>query len=175
MLELAAESKLLSVLQDPGQFHVAWETLIFNGALPGFSFFHESDPKGLLLSPERSAAFLGKLAHLAQPFITSQPNARTHLVWSNLQPNLPDTVENVIPWKDFVLTEARYIRVKDLGRKLFGSATTFSFLSTPTDMSSELGGQNDVIVVPLPRNDSYEGDPLLYESILTNVFDIQRT
>lgn len=169
VLRLATDGSLTQVLDDSTSFHLAWDALILNRDLPGFSFFHEEKPKELLADPERRAAFLGKLRHLSRPFVSPAPNVQTHVFWSNLQPNLPDTVENVIPWDGFVLSQARYDEAKALGRRIFGDATTFSFLSTPQDMDIALADQPDVHVFDLPRGPEYKGDPRLYDALLSGL------
>ena len=168
VLRHAVTGTLTRTLEDDDQFHVAWDAFILHRDLPGFSCFHEDTPHDLLADPYRRSAFVGKLRHLARPFEAAQ-GVRTHLVWSNLQPNLPDTVENVIPWDDFILSAQRYSEVKALASRLFGEDTGFSFLSTPQDMEASLNTQPDVHMIDLPRGDAYEGDPFLYNDILTGV------
>lgn len=165
VLRHAADGSLERILKDDHKFHVAWDALILHRELPSFSFFHEETPHDLLADPDRRSDFVGKLLYLAQPFVTP-PGIRTHLVWSNLQPNLPATVDNVIPWGEFNLTERRYDTAKSLGRRLFGAETTYSFLSTPQDIETSLTAQQDVHVINLPRGEAYEGDPFLYDEIL---------
>lgn len=169
ILQLAADGTLEETLRDPTRFHVAWDTLILNTGLPGFSFFHEDTPHALLAEPERRDAFLGKVAHLAEPFTDPDPHLHTHLIWSNLQPNLPDTVRNVIDWEEFTLTESRYDRCKSLAGRLFGPHTMLSFLSTPQDMSPALSRQPDVYIHDIPRDATYTGAPDLYDSLLRRV------
>ena len=119
-LELVNARRLSDTLSDLSLFRPEYGSLIFNAALPGFSFFHEKEPDALLADPDRAAAFFGKLSHLADPFVAPDLSLRTHIVWSNIQPNLPDTVENVIPWASFQLTHDRYNRAKDTCRMIFG-------------------------------------------------------
>lgn len=169
VLRLVAEGQLSSVLHDAELYSVGWDALILNEKLPGFTFFHEDTPAALLSDPARRGDFIGKLDHLGQPFVTPARDVHTHLIWSNLQPNLPDTVENVIQWDDFRLTEDRYTEVCKLGRQVFGPATTVSFLSTPQDMQLSAQGLPGVHVFDVPRSDAYQGDPLLYDVILRKV------
>lgn len=172
ILSLVAHGRLPAILEDENGFNVAFDALIVHDALPGFSFFHEETPQQLLGNPSRSAAFRGKIRHLAQPFLSPSPEQHTHLVWSNLQPNLPDTVENVIPWSDFVLTEARYQRAKALGHRIFGHSTTFTFLTTPEDTTLASHAYPDVRVIPLARSAAYEGDPMLYDTVLREALQL---
>ena len=167
-LEPVNAQRLSDRLSDVSLFRAEYGSLIFNAALPGFSFFHEKDPEALLADPDRAAAFLGKLSHLAEPFIAPDLSLRTHIVWSNIQPNLPDTVENVIPWASFQLTQDRYIRAKDACRMIFGQGCAFSFISTPADLDDALSNQPDVHAVDLPRGPDYKGAPTLFEDILKN-------
>lgn len=166
VLRRAAASDLMPVLGDGELYYLAQQTLIFNTALPGFSFFHEATPQQIIDDQTRRAAFLGKIAHLAEPFVAPPAGVRTHLVWSNLQPNLPDTVENVFDWETFQLTPARYAEVKTLGRRIYGVDTTFSFLSTPQDMQASLADREDVHCFDIPRSEAFKGDDDLYEEVL---------
>lgn len=169
LLDMAAEGQLREVLLDEKQYTVAWNTLILNAAIPGLSFFHEDTPVALLEDKQRREAFIGKVTHLAQPFLTPHTEAETHLVWSNLQPNLPDTVENVIPWPDFILTEERYAHAKSICRRIFGARTSVHFLTTPQDCGLTEKDRPDVHVMNLPRGQDFKGDPLLYEPILRRI------
>ena len=150
-------------------FHVAWDALILHRNLPGFSFYHEETPHDLLADPDRRSAFISKLNHLSRPFVSPDADTQTLLIWSNLQPNLPDTVENVIAWEEFILTEARYHETLSLGRRIFGQETQFLFLTTSQDTELSPEACPDMRIIDLARGDTYQGDPHLYEEVLKNV------
>ncbi|MFP7675428.1 hypothetical protein ACG74X_18925 [Marivita sp. S0852] len=169
------DDTLTAILTDSRRFHSAFDTLIFNTALPGFSFFHETEPRNLLRDREKTSAFLAKVSHLAQPFLSRDPALKTHLLWSNVQPNLPTTVANVIDWADFRLTTPRYEAVKALGRQIFGGSTTFSFLTTCKDVEGPLLDHPDVISMDVSRNGDFRGDPILFDTCLQNAFDPKTT
>jgi len=169
VLRLIADRRLEDVFEDDARFHVAWDALILHRDLPGLSFYHEETPHDLLADQDRRSAFISKLNHLSRPFVAPDPNTQTLLVWSNLQPNLPDTVENVIPWEEFILNEARYDETLSLGRRIFGQDTDFLFLTTPQDTELSPEVCPDMRIVDLPRGDTFQGDPRLYEDILTKV------
>ena len=109
------------------------------------------------------------MIHQAAPFLSADESESTHLIWSNIQPNLPDTVDNVTPWEQFQLTATRYTAITTLGRQLFGRDTTFSFLGIEEDVAKELVGKPDVHIVNLPRGVGYEGPPDLYEPLLSGL------
>ncbi|MCL3881843.1 hypothetical protein [Marivita sp. GX14005] len=168
-LRLARNGALTETLGDAERYRIAWDTLIVNGSLPEFSFFREDTPEQLLADPVRRTDFLQKIAHLSAPFATPKRGQRTHLVWSNIQPNLPDTVENVIPWESFRLTEPRYREARRLGCQIFGDDTTFTFIAAPPDAAHEVNAHRDVFLVDLPRGSDYEGPPGLFEPFLQKV------
>lgn len=173
VLRLAAENRLLPILQDGAQFHVVWDVLIFHRQLPGFCFYHETELAQALDRPGQRDVLIGKVLHQAAPLLQPDHAGRTHLIWSNIQPNLPDTVDNVTPWDSFRLTARRHATIKALGRDLFGPDTTFSFLSTAEDVSADLAHEDDVQIVPLARGDTYSGPPDLFEKLLANI--VQQT
>lgn len=166
MLRCAAASDLIPVLSDGALYYLAQKTLIFNRSLPGFSFFHEEASRQIIDDQTRRDTFIGKVTHLAEPFVAPPADVRTHLVWSNLQPNLPDTVENVYDWETFQLAPARYAEVKSLGRHIYGADTTFSFLSTPQDVQASLVDRGDVHCFDIPRGAAFKGEEDLYEDVL---------
>ncbi|MFP7569177.1 hypothetical protein [Marivita sp. S2033] len=169
IMRLATEGALEEILADPDRYYVGWDALILNTGLPGFSFFHETDPAITLKHAARRSAFLGKVAHLSAPFTFAVSAAHTHLVWSNVQPNLPDTVENVFPWEAFRLTRERYTLARKLGRQIFGQQTTFSFITTREDVEMAVTEHADVHVLDIRRDETYEGPPLLYEEMLNGI------
>lgn len=169
VLRLARDEALDHVLRDPALYHVEWDVLIFNRELPGVCFFHEQEVARRFSEPGQIDALISKIVHQAAPFLTPDRSGRTHLVWSNIQPNLPDTVDNVTPWDDFQLTAERYATIKALGTDVFGPDTSFSFLSLEEDMSPELRSASDVTLVDLPRGDAFKGPPDLYDALLTGI------
>ena len=168
ILRAAASGHLLKSLQDVSQYHVAWDVLLFHKQLPGVCFFHEQEIAKQFDDPTQQQTLVSKLTHQAAPFVNPDHTARTHLVWSNVQPNLPDTVDNVTPWDDFQLTVPRYAEITSLARKVFGPETTFSFLSHADDVAPDLTTTDDVQIVNLPRSDDYQGPPDLYEALLSD-------
>ena len=169
VLRHAASGDLRAALQDASQYHVAWDVLLFHRQLPGVCFFHEQEIAKTFDDHAQKETLISKLTHQAAPFLEPSFAGRTHLIWSNIQPNLPDTVENVTPWQDFQLTEARYETVTSLGRSLFGAETTFSFLSHPDDIDPALTAHPDVHVIDLPRSDVFKGPDDLYEGLLSGI------
>lgn len=169
LLRHAVEGQLADVLGDVGQYHVKWEVLVFHRNLPGVCFFHEQDIARRFDDPEQRDVLVRKLLHQAGPFLSPGYPGRTHLVWSNIQPNLPDTVDNVTPWEAFQLTADRHETITRLARALFGEDTGFSFLSVADDVAPELIGHPDVQVITLPRGPEYEGPPTLYDSLLAGI------
>lgn len=169
LLRRAADQQLLSVLQDTSQFFVEWDVLLFNKQLPGVCFFHEQEIAKTFDDQAQKDLLIRKLTHHAAPFLTPDYPGRTHLVWSNIQPNLPDTVHGVTDWTTFQLTPERHFEVRSLGRAVFGETTTFSFLSHADDVSPDLINEDDVQVVDLPRGDTYLGAPDLYETLLLDI------
>lgn len=166
ILRHAVNGTLLSALQDVSGFRVEWDVLLFHNQLPGVCFYHEQDIARSFDDPAQKTALISKLTHQAAPFLAPDYPGRTHLVWSNIQPNLPDTVHNVTPWASFQLTLDRHETITALGRDLFGNDTGFSFLTMAADVSPELIGAADVHVIDLPRGPDYEGPPSLYDSLL---------
>ncbi|MFA8387451.1 MAG: hypothetical protein ACEPO2_17640 [Pelagibaca sp.] len=166
ILRHAVHGTLLSMLQNVSGFRVEWDVLLFHDQLPGVCFFHEQDIARTFDDPTQKSALISKLTHQAAPFLAPAYPGQTHLIWSNVQPNLPDTVHNVTPWESFQLTVDRHAVITVLGRKLFGTDTRFSFFTVAEDVSPELIGAADVHVIDLPRGPDYEGPPTLYDSLL---------
>lgn len=169
ILRHAVNGTLRDVLEDASGYFVEWNVLLFHKDLPGVCFFHEQDIAKTFDDPDHKKTLIRKLTHQATPFLSVDHPGRTHLVWSNIQPNLPDTVNNVTPWDSFQLTLDRYETTKTLARNLFGPDTAFSFLAIAEDVAPELNGCPDVHVIDLPRGPDYEGPPLLYESLLAGI------
>lgn len=169
ILRHAVDGSLQDMLGDATAFFVEWDVLLFNKQLPGVCFFHEQEIAKTFDDPAQQDTLISKLAHQAAPFLAPDYVGRTHLVWSNIQPNLPDTVNNVTPWDTFQLTAQRHANVTALGRDLFGPETRFSFLTVANDVAPELIGVPDVHVIDLPRSPEYEGPPKLYDSLLTGI------
>lgn len=166
ILRHAVNGTLLSALQDVSGFRVEWDVLLFHEHLPGVCFFREQDIAKTFDDPAQKTAMISKLTHQAAPFLAPDYPGRTRLVWSNIQPNLRNTVDNVTPWESFQLTVDRHATVTALGRRLFGADTGFSFLTVAGDVSAELIGAADVQVIDLPRGPDYEGPPSFYDSLL---------
>ena len=175
ILSHAIDGTLGQVLGDAGQYHVEWDVLLFHRQLPGVCFFHEQDSAKAFDDPEQKTTLISKLTHQAAPFLASDYPGRTHLVWSNIQPNLPDTVNNVTPWADFQLSAARYATIKAMGVQLFGPDTGFSFLTCAADAAHDVIGAPDVHVIGLARGPEYEGPPDLYDSLLTGIVEQPHT
>ena len=171
ILSHAIDGTLGQVLGDAAQYHVEWEVLLFHRQLPGVCFFHEQESAKAFDDPEQKKALISKLTHQAAPFLVPDYPGRTHLVWSNIQPNLPDTVNNVTPWADFQLTAARYRALRTLGAQLFGPDTGFTFLTTKADAAADVIDAVGVQVIDLPRGPEYEGAPALYDSLLTSIVE----
>jgi hypothetical protein len=175
VLRLASEGRLRSALQDRSQYYVDWDVLLFHRQIPGLCLFHEQETAKIFDNPTQQDTLISKLVHQAAPFLSADYSGNTHLIWSNIQPNLPDTVDNVTPWEQFQLTAPRYTAITTLGRQLFGPDTTFSFLSVEEDVASELVGNPDVHIVNLPRGIDYEGPRDLYESLLAGLLGPTKT
>ena len=169
VLRLAGSGDLLNVLRDATRYFVEYNRLIFHSDLPGFCFYHEKEIAEGFEDPAQVDLLVSKLEHQAAPFLSRKPDAHTHLIWSNIQPNLPATVGGFMEWKTFVLTEQRYDTVKRLATDLFGPKTTFSFLAAAGDHAPELASRDDVHPFDLPRGDTFRGDPFLYDPLLTKV------
>ncbi|WP_299786185.1 hypothetical protein [uncultured Marivita sp.] len=175
VLRLAAEGRLRGVLQDKSQYYVAWDVLLFHRQIPGLCLFHEQESAKVFDDPSQQDTLISKLIHQAAPFLSADDSGSTHLIWSNIQPNLPDTVDNVTPWEQFRLTAPRYTAITTLGSQLFGRDTTFSFLGIEEDVADELVGKPDVHIVNLPRGIDYEGPPDLYEPLLLGLLGPTKT
>ncbi|WP_292067845.1 hypothetical protein [Marivita sp. XM-24bin2] len=169
VLQHAVAGTLRDAIEAKQDYTVEWDVLLFNKRLPGLCLFHEQDIAKSFEEPGQKDTLVSKLTHQAAPFLSPDYAGRTHLVWSNIQPNLPDTVDNVTPWEDFQLTEPHYKSITRLARRLFGRNTTFSFLSLAEDAEPELHRLQDVYLIDLPRGSDYEGPPHLYDSILQNI------
>ncbi len=169
ILQRALDGTLRDALADASLFHVDWEALLFHDEIPGFCVFHEEDIARTFDDPAQKDALTSKLLHLAAPLLNPSYPGRTHLIWSNIQPNLPSAVENVIPWETFQLTTERYQTLKALGQALFGEETGFSFHNIREDIAPELIGAKDVRLFDLPRGPDYEGSFELYDSLLAGI------
>ena len=175
ILRRAVDGSLGSVLQDTTGYVVEWEVLLFHQDLPGVCFFHEQDIARTFDDPAQKNSLVSKLTHQAAPFLSPGYAGRTHLIWSNIQPNLADTVNNVTPWDHFQLTRERHASIKALGTALFGDDTGYSFLSIAGDVAPDLIGASDVHVIDLPRGPEYEGPPDLYDSLLAGIVERPHT
>lgn len=169
VLQHAVAGTLQDAIEAKSDYAVQWDVLLFHKRLPGLCLFHEQDIAESFEEPSQKDILVSKLTHQAAPFLAPSYAGRTHLFWSNIQPNLPDTVENVTPWADFQLTEPHYESVTQLAKNLFGPDTTLSFLSLAEDVAPDLHGLRDVHVINLPRGPEYEGPPDLYDSILQDI------
>lgn len=175
ILSRAVDGSLLSVLQDKSGYYVEWDVLLFHQDLPGVCFFHEQGIAKTFDDPTQKNSLVSKLTHQAEPFLTPDYAGQTHLIWSNIQPNLPDTVNNVTPWGTFQLSTRRHTAIKTLGKALFGADTAFSFLTIAGDVAADLVGAPDVRVIDLPRGSEYEGPPDLYDSLLAGIVERPHT
>ena len=175
ILSRAVDGSLLSVLQDKSGYYVEWDVLLFHQDLPGVCFFHEQGIAKTFDDPTQKNSLVSKLIHQAEPFLTPYYAGQTHLIWSNIQPNLPDTVNNVTPWDTFQLSTQRHTAIKTLGKALFGADTAFSFLTIAGDVAADLVGAPDVQVIDLPRGSEYEGPPDLYDSLLAGIVERPHT
>ncbi|WP_439123089.1 hypothetical protein [Marivita sp.] len=167
VLRLAASGALLPTLRDISQYYVEWDVLLFHKQLSGVCFFHEQDIAKSFDDPAQKETLISKVTHQAAPFLHPGYPGKTHLVWSNIQPNLPDTVNNVTPWADFQLTAPHHTEISALGRRVFGADTTFTFLTHKDDVARELISRPDVQVVDLPRSNDYLGPRDLYDPMLS--------
>ena len=169
VLKLARAGTLQSVLQDRSLYYVDWDVLVFNRKLPGLCLFHEREAAENLHGPGQLDTLIDKLIHQAAPLLGPGYAGRTHLVWSNIQPNLPDTVDNVTPWQDFQITAARLETIKAHAKSVFGVGTTFTFLTLAEDCAKELRDDPDIRLVDLPRGTDFKGPTDLYEPWLTGI------
>ncbi|MCK0151821.1 hypothetical protein MWU54_17390 [Marivita sp. S6314] len=169
VLRLAVARDLARVIQDRDLFTVEWNRLIFNSDLPGFCFYHEKDIAAQFHEPGQMDLLLSKLKHQTAPFLRPAFDGCTHLVWSNIQPNLPETVSGFMDWDTFVLTRNRYATIKSLAAELFGLQTQFTFFCNADDLDPDLSTADDVHVMDLPRGDTYRGDPDLYDARLLDI------
>lgn len=173
ILRHAVDGTLQDALRNTAAFFVEWDVLLFHKQLPGVCFFHEQEIAKAFDDPAQKDTLISKLTHQAAPFLSPDYSGRTHLVWSNIQPNLPDTVNNVTPWETFQLTAERHATITALGRDLFGPETRVTYLTVANDVAPELIGAPDIQVIDLPRGPEYEGSPDLYNSLLTGI--VRRT
>ncbi|MGJ8603414.1 MAG: hypothetical protein ACSHXH_04740 [Marivita sp.] len=171
LLQHAVDGHLQALLEDTSEYVVDYGVLLFHRHLPGICFFHEQDIAKAFDDPAQKDSLVSKLAHQAAPFLAPDYEGRTHLVWSNVQPNLPGTVRNVTPWDDFQLTAPRYAKITSLGRQLFGPDTTFTFLTLVADATPEALQNPDVHMLTLPRSADYQGPPDLYAPFLSQILD----
>lgn len=173
ILRLALNQKLLPALQDISAYHVSEETLIFNHHLQDVCFYHETEIAQNFETFSEKERLVAKLCHQARPLLQPQKDKPMHLIWSNIQPNLPHAVENLMPWQHFQLTEQRYQTIKSLACELFGSNTRFTFLSVVQDLEPNLSQKPDVQIFDLPRGNTYEGPPRLFESLLSKITSME--
>ena len=169
ILQLALKQELLPAIQDISAYHVAWDAFIFNRHLPDVCFYHETETAQNFAKPGEKERLVSKLCHQAGPLVQPRTGGRMHLIWSNIQPNLPHAVENLMAWQHFQLTEERYQTIKSLACALFGSDTRFTFISVAQDLDPGLAHEPDVQIVDLPRGDTYEGPPRLFDTLLSEI------
>lgn len=168
-MQLALKQELLPAIRDISAYHVAWHALIFNQHLPDVCLYHETEIAQNFEEPGEKERLISKLCHQAGPLVQPRHDERKHLIWSNIQPNLPHAVENLMPWQHFQLTVERYQRIKSLAGALFGSGTGFTFISVAQDLDPKLAHEPDVQIVDLPRGDTYEGPPKLFDALLSEI------
>ncbi len=109
ILQLALKQELLPAIRDISAYHVAWDALIFNRHLPDVCFYHETEIAQNFETPGEKERLVSKLCHQAGPLVQPRTGGRMHLIWSNIQPNLPHAIENLMAWHHFQLTEERYL------------------------------------------------------------------
>lgn len=163
LLRHAKMGTLKSMLSDRARYMFHPDTsLITHDALKGFLFFHEEAPEHVLGTKPGFEAFVSKTLHLVDNLL-SAPEKQTCVFWSNLQPNLRETVEGLMGWEPFVLTAQRYGQIKSLARANFGDNAEFTFVSRAEDTCKSLHDKPDVTLMTLARGADYEGATGLFE------------
>ena len=167
VLEHAKAGTLGALSGDRSQFELDG-THLRNRNFDGFYHWHED--AGGLLGPQDApfSRFAEKMAHLSEGTFTV--DGPVWLLWSNIQPNLRQEVEDNtrLGWDDFRLTRARRDAIRTAARTVFDDPH-FVFVGRSQDVDEELWHDEDVMLMELPRSDKFRGAKGLYADVFARI------
>ncbi|PTW59142.1 hypothetical protein C8N35_108179 [Breoghania corrubedonensis] len=141
---------------------------LHNRCFDGFYHWHEDGEAILGHDAERFARFAEKSLHLmSNTFAATGP---VWLLWSNIQPNLRQEIEDNtrLAWADFRLTRARRDAIRTAAHNVFADPR-FVFVGRKEDVDAELWGDEEVVLMDLPRSDKFRGAKGLYAEVFARI------
>lgn len=163
VLDYARAGTLAALFADKAQFEMDGAHMR-NRNFDGFYHWHEN--AGMVLGTQEDAftRFKDKVAHLAANM--QEVEGTVWLLWSNIQPNLRQEVEDNtrLTWKDFRLTRQRRDAIREAARALYGDPR-FVFVARKEDIDEDLWDEEEVRLMEVPRSDKFRGAKDLYANI----------
>ena len=167
VLESARAGTLEGLLADRDQLEMDGAHMR-NRNFHGLYLWHEDAGAILGREAEPYARFADKTLHLSQNMFAAE--GPVWLLWSNIQPNLRQEVEDNtrLDWDAFRLTRVLRDAIRAAARDMFDDPH-FVFVARREDVDAELWDDGDVVLMELPRSDKFRGAKDLYADVFREI------
>ena len=141
-----------------------------NTAFECFYFWHENGAEITSENEEYFATFSKKVDHVLSNMLSPKEGELVHLLWSNVQPNLKNTVSTLpLTWDAFRLSNEKYQKIVSAAQRIFGDKVKCTCIARLEDIDETLTNLSNVVLLDLGRSSDFKGNQNLYDSIFDKI------